>query len=143
MFFSQTNWVSKNNSGFWSFSLAGMPIFTFIKEILKNTRENTPSDHFSSNFLQEGPINVTAHQSYCWNLGYNWKDTNFCYRVKSKKIWKREKDLKNKLFWGEHVMVQKLLILIKIILWCPSNAPSKVCNQINNPESFDFESGKP
>ena len=42
------------------------PLFSaYTKEILKNTKENMPSDHFRSHFWQEGLINIIPSPDCC------------------------------------------------------------------------------
>ena len=40
-------------------------VFVFTKEFWKNTKENMPSDHFCSHFLQEGRVNFIPSPE-CW-----------------------------------------------------------------------------
>jgi hypothetical protein len=41
------------------------PIFVNTKEFPKNTKENWPSNHFCSHFLQVGPINLIPSSECC------------------------------------------------------------------------------
>ena len=50
--------------------VGGATHFWVKQEILKNTKENLPLDQFSSNFLQEGPINpipsLKCSEMFCY-----------------------------------------------------------------------------